>query len=222
MINKKLISDFKKIQSELMKLNKSYYQDSISEESDQYYDQLKKKNNQLIKDYKELKDYDILTIGFAPSEKFSKVKHIVPMLSLANAFDKKDLEEFEEKINNFLNNTVSFSYISDLKIDGVSLSIHYKNNKLVKALTRGDGIIGEDVTENILNINGIPKELKSSENKEIEIRGEVFINKQDFEKLNKNETNQFANARNAASGSLRQLNPEITYSSSNDDEATTT
>ena len=212
MINKKLISDFKKIQSELMKLNKSYYQDSISEESDQYYDQLKKKNNQLLKDYKELKDYDILTVGFTPSEKFSKVKHIVPMLSLANAFDKKDLEEFEEKINNFLNNTVSFSYISDLKIDGVSLSIHYKNNKLVKALTRGDGIIGEDVTENILNINGIPKELKSSENKEIEIRGEVFINKQDFEKLNKNETNQFANARNAASGSLRQLNPAITYS----------
>ena len=211
MINKKLISDFKKIQSELMKLNKSYYQDSISEESDQYYDQLKIKNNQLLKDYKELKDYDILTVGFTPSEKFSKVKHIVPMLSLANAFDKKDLEEFEEKINNFLNNTVSFSYISDLKIDGVSLSIHYKNNKLVKALTRGDGIIGEDVTENILNINGIPKELKSSENKEIEIRGEVFINKQDFEKLNKNETSQFANARNAASGSLRQLNPEITY-----------
>ena len=143
MINKKLISDFKKIQSELMKLNKSYYQDSISEESDQYYDQLKKKNNQLLKDYKELKDYDILTVGFTPSEKFSKIKHIVPMLSLANAFDKKDLEEFEEKINNFLNNTVSFSYISDLKIDGVSLSIHYKNNKLVKALTRGDGIIGE-------------------------------------------------------------------------------
>ena len=212
MINKKLISDFKKIQSELMKLNKSYYQDSISKESDQYYDQLKKKNNQLLKDYKELKDYDTLTVGFKPSEKFSKVKHIVPMLSLANAFDKKDLEEFEEKINNFLNNTVSFSYISDLKIDGVSLSIHYKNNKLVKALTRGDGIIGEDVTENILKINGIPKELKSSENKEIEIRGEVFINKQDFEKLNKNETNQFANARNAASGSLRQLNPEITYS----------
>ena len=212
MINKKLISDFKKIQSELMKLNKSYYQDSISEESDQYYDQLKKKNNQLLKDYKELKDYDILTVGFTPSEKFSKVKHIVPMLSLANAFDKKDLEEFEEKINNFLNNTVSFSYISDLKIDGVSLSIYYKNNKLVKALTRGDGMIGEDVTENILKINGIPKELKSSENKEIEIRGEVFINKQDFEKLNKNETNQFANARNAASGSLRQLNPEITYS----------
>ena len=212
MINKKLISDFKKIQSELMKLNKSYYQDSISEESDQYYDQLKKKNNQLLKDYKELKDYDILTVGFTPSEKFSKVKHIVPMLSLANAFDKKDLEEFEEKINNFLNNTVSFSYISDLKIDGVSLSIHYKNNKLVKALTRGDGIIGDDVTENILNINGIPKELKNSENKEIEIRGEVFINKQDFKKLNKNETNQFANARNAASGSLRQLNPEITYS----------
>ena len=123
------------------------------------------------------------------------------MLSLANAFDKKDLEEFEEKINNFLNNTVSFSYISDLKIDGVSLSIHYKNNKLVKALTRGDGIIGEDVTKNILNINGIPKELKSSENKEIEIRGEVFINKKDFEKLNKNETNQFANARNEESGS---------------------
>ena len=208
MISKKLIREFKKIQSELMKLNKLYYQDSLSERSDQYYDQLKKKNNQLLKDHKELKGYDIITVGFHPSEKFSKIKHIVPMLSLANAFDKKDLEEFEEKINNFLNYSVSFSYISDFKIDGVSLSVHYKNNKLVQALTRGDGITGEDVTENILKINGIPKVLKSCENKEIEIRGEVFINKRDFKKLNKNvsETNQFANARNAASGSLRPLN----------------
>ena len=214
MINKKLISDLVKIQSELIKLNKLYYQDSISEKSDQYYDLLKKKYNQLLKDHIELKDYDVLTVGFQPSEKFSKVKHLVPMLSLSNAFDKKDLDEFEEKINNFLNNTVDFSYISDLKIDGVSLSVHYKNNKLVQAFTRGDGITGEDVTENILKINGIPKILKSCKSKEIEIRGEVFINKQDFEKLNKkyNETNQFANARNAASGSLRQLNPEITYS----------
>ena len=124
MINKKLISDLVKIQSELIKLNKLYYQDSISEKSDQYYDLLKKKSNQLLKDHIELKDYDVLTVGFQPSEKFSKVKHLVPMLSLSNAFDKKDLDEFEEKINNFLNNTVDFSYISDLKIDGVSLSVY--------------------------------------------------------------------------------------------------
>ena len=211
MINKKLIVEFKKIQEEISKLDKLYYQDSTSYKSDKNYDILKKKYNQLIKDYKELKEYDNLTVGFKPSEKFSKIKHVVPMLSLANAFDETDLNEFKEKINNFLNNSISFSYVSDLKIDGVSLSVHYKNNKLVKALTRGDGITGEDVTENILKIKGIPKVLKNCENNEIEIRGEVFINKYDFEQLNKND-NQFANPRNAASGSLRQLKPEITYS----------
>ncbi len=213
MKNKKTITEFKEIQLEIIKLDKLYYQDSNSNKSDRYYDLLKMKYNKILKDNKDFKKYDILTVGFQPSEKFSKIKHKVPMLSLANAFDKKDLEEFEEKVNNFLNNSVNFSYISDLKIDGVSLSIHYRDNKLVQALTRGDGIIGEDVTENILKVNGIPMKLKNCENKEIEIRGEVFINKKDFEKLNRSvkETNQFANPRNAASGSLRQLNPEITH-----------
>ncbi len=213
MINKKLIKEFKEIQSEIFELDKLYYQDSNSSKSDSAYDLLKKNYNKLLTDNKELRKYDILTVGFKPSEKFSKVRHKVPMLSLTNAFDKKDLDEFEDKINKFLNNSVSFNFISDLKIDGVSLSLHYKDNKLIQALTRGDGITGEDVTENILKINGIPKELKDCKSKKIEIRGEVFINKKDFENLNKKikESNQFANPRNAASGSLRQLNPEITY-----------
>ena len=214
MTNKKIINEFKEIQSEILLLDKLYYQDSKSSKSDSEYDLIKKKYNNLLLKNKELKKYDILTIGFKPSEKFSKIKHKVQMLSLANAFNKEDLEEFEDKINNFLNRSIDFNFISDLKIDGVSLSLLYKNNKLVQGLTRGDGSTGEDVTENILKINGIPLELKSCASKEIEIRGEVFINKKDFEKLNKTmeKKNQFSNPRNAASGSLRQLKPEITYS----------
>ena len=214
MINKKLITKFKDIQSKILKLDKLYYQDSKSNISDGEYDTLKKKYNNLITNNKDLLKYDKLTVGFVPSEKFTKIRHRLPMLSLGNAFNKEDLEDFKDKINKFLNNSIHFTFISDLKIDGVSLSIHYKNNNLVQALTRGDGTTGEDVTENILKIKGIPHKLLDNKNYEIEIRGEVFINKKDFKLLNSNldEKKQFSNPRNAASGSLRQLNKDITYS----------
>ena len=214
MINKKLIMEFKDIQSKILKLDKLYYQDSKSNISDGEYDLLKEKYNNLITNNKNLLKYDKLTVGFDPSEKFSKIRHRLPMLSLSNAFNKEDLDDFKGKINNFLNNSINFTFISDLKIDGVSLSIHYKDNNLIQALTRGDGTTGEDVTENILKIKGIPHKLLDNKNHEIEIRGEVFINKKDFELLNTNldEKKQFSNPRNAASGSLRQLNKEITYS----------
>ena len=210
----KLIEIFKSLQFEILRLDKLYYQDSNSDKSDSEYDLLKKKYNELINKNKNLLEYDTITVGYKPSTKFSKIKHKIPMLSLGNAFNKEDLNTFEDKINNFLNRSIELTYVSDLKIDGVSLSLHYLNNKLVKALTRGDGSTGEDVTENILNIKGIPHELTECKNKEIEIRGEVFMSKKEFELLNLSlgEKNQFSNPRNAASGSLRQLNHEISNS----------
>ena len=213
-MNKSLIQKFKDIQKEIQRLNKLYYQDSNSDKSDSEYDALKIKYNDLISNNKILNEHDVLTVGYEPSRKFTKIKHKIPMLSLANAFNLDDLIGFEDKVNNFLNNSIKFSFVTDLKIDGVSLSLHYKNKKLVQALTRGDGSIGEDVTENIFKIKGIPHKLIESENQEIEIRGEVFIYKKEFEILNSklNEKNQFSNPRNAASGSLRQLKSEVTDS----------
>ena len=137
------------------------------------------------------------------------------MLSLANSFNLDDLKDFFKKAENFLNKKIfKNEFIVDCKIDGVSLSLTYQNNKLIKSLTRGDGIIGEDVTRNILNIIGIPNELKYCNSNLIEIRGEVFFNRDDFNLLNQklDEKLKFSNPRNAASGSLRQIDNNITKS----------
>ena len=137
------------------------------------------------------------------------------MLSLANSFNLNDLKDFFKKAENFLNKKIfKNEFIVDCKIDGVSLSLTYQNHKLIKSLTRGDGIIGEDVTRNILNIIGIPNELKFCKSNLIEIRGEVFFNRADFNLLNQklDEKLRFSNPRNAASGSLRQIDNNITKS----------
>ena len=138
------------------------------------------------------------------------------MYSLANAFDKNDIEEFFKRSNKFLNlqNNLFIESICEPKIDGLSLNLLYRNGKLESASTRGDGKIGENVTENILNINEIPKNLKNKIPEVIEIRGEIFINKTDFEIINSNLKNKekFANPRNAAAGSLRQLDTSISHS----------
>ena len=135
------------------------------------------------------------------------------MLSLSNSFSISDSEEFFEKASNFLKRSNSnYIFNVDCKIDGVSLSLIYKNKILSKAITRGDGQLGEEITENVMGIRGIPKVLKSCKSDLIEIRGEVFFLRNDFEKLNKQfeEKDQFSNPRNAASGSLRQINSKIT------------
>ena len=129
------------------------------------------------------------------------------MLSLSNAFKKEDLINFEKKIFNYLNKKIKFEYSVEPKIDGISASLNYKNGKLITGISRGDGLVGELITENLKTIKDIPKEIKSNDfPKDIEIRGEVFIKKKDFFKLKDN----FANPRNAASGSLRQKNPSET------------
>ncbi len=193
------------------KYNEAYYLNSNPKVSDAFYDELKKKILDLEKKYTFLSSNDSpsKTVGFKPSKNFQKVRHKVPMLSLNNAFDKEDLINFEKKIINFLSlkKTFEFEYSAEPKIDGISASLFYKNGKFIQGLSRGDGVEGEDITENLKTINDIPKFLKGDQiPEEIDIRGEVFIGNADFLRLKDN----FANPRNAASGSLRQKNPKLT------------
>ena len=201
-----------KLRDRLKRYNKQYY-NSNPTINDSQYDDLKREYDYLLSKNPELKKFDDLGIGTTPSSKFEKFKHYEPMLSLSNSFNLSDTKDFFEKASNFLKKQNSnYMFNVDCKIDGVSLSLIYKDNKLLKAITRGDGIIGEDITQNVLGIKGIPKVLKNCKSKLIEIRGEVFFIRKDFEKLNKQfeKKNQFSNPRNAASGSLRQINSKIT------------
>ncbi len=194
---------------QLNKHNKLYYEESSPVIQDKKYDILKKEIIDLENQFKFLrkKNSPLNKVGYQPSKNFEKFKHKVPMLSLSNAFDIEDLKNFEKKIFNFLNIKIKFSYSVEPKIDGISASLTYKNKKLIYGVSRGDGKIGELITENLKTIKDIPLKINSKDfPDEIEIRGEVFIKKNDFLKLKDN----FANPRNAASGSLRQKDPKET------------
>ena len=206
-INQKYLKKIKLFQ----KYNKHYYDLNNPLVNDQEFDKLKLEIIELEKKYKYLNNINSPSnsVGFKPSKVFKKVKHTVPMLSLGNAFDENDLINFEKKILNFLNKDKNFNiiYSAEPKIDGISASLIYKNGKFITGLSRGDGKEGEDITENLKTIKDIPHLIKSKNfPKEIDIRGEVFIQNSDFEKLK----NKFANPRNAASGSLRQKDPKET------------
>ncbi len=201
-----------KLRDKLKRYNRQYY-NSNPTINDSQYDDLKREYDYLLSKNPELKKFDNLGIGATPSSKFEKFKHYEPMLSLSNSFNLSDSKDFFDKASNYLKKQNSnYIFNVDCKIDGVSLSLVYKDNKLFKAITRGDGIIGEDITQNVTGIKGIPIILKNCKSKLIEIRGEVFFKRKDFEKLNKQfeKKNQFSNPRNAASGSLRQINSKIT------------
>ena len=211
-MNKKEIeTEYKKKIRLISEYNEFYYDKSSPKISDQNYDELKKDILVLEKKYPFLKSNKSpsKTIGYKPSKNFKKALHRAPMLSLANAFNEDDLINFEKKILNFISEKNSFkiSYSAEPKIDGISASLTYKNGSLIKGLSRGDGKEGEDITANILTIKNVPKQvLKKNFPEEIDIRGEVFIQNSDFQILKE----KFANPRNAASGSLRQKNPDDT------------
>ncbi len=193
------------------KLNQNYYNDSNPSVSDAEYDDLKKEILLLEKKYPFLKSKisPSKIVGYKPSKNFKKDFHKVPMLSLANAFNEEDLENFEKKILNYLSKKNNFEifYSAEPKIDGISASLIFKNGIFEKGLSRGDGKLGEDITANLATIKDIPKKIVSKDfPEEIDIRGEVFIKNSDFENLKE----KFANPRNAASGSLRQKNPNDT------------
>ncbi len=195
----------------IKKYNKYYYDKSSPIITDDEYDQIKRDLANIEKKYPSIasKDSPSLKVGFKPSKNFKKIKHKVPMLSLSNAFDERDLKNFEKKILNFLslNENSKIEYCVEPKIDGISASLKYKKGILITGLSRGDGIEGEDITENLKTIKDIPKKILSKDfPDEIDIRGEVFISKSDFKEMSE----KFANPRNAASGSLRQKNPQET------------
>ena len=193
------------------KCNKYYYDHSKPIVSDQKFDSLKKDIIDLENKYWYLKNEKSpsKTVGFKPSKNFQKVKHKEPMLSLGNAFSEDDLKNFEKKIINFLSlkDTKMIEYSAEPKIDGISASLIYVKGKFLKGLSRGDGVEGEDITQNLKTIKDIPT-LINFKNfpHEIDIRGEVFIKNDDFKKINE----RFANPRKAASGSLRQKDSSVT------------
>ncbi|WP_375332916.1 MULTISPECIES: NAD-dependent DNA ligase LigA [unclassified Candidatus Tisiphia] len=209
----------KQLASEIEKYNKAYHQEDTPLISDAEYDQLFNLNLELEKKFPHLVLANSPTkqIGSLAAEKFSKVKHINPMFSLSNAFDNEDVSEFINRIKNFLRLDSFQPIFCEPKIDGLSFSATYKNGILTTAATRGDGFIGEDITENIKTIKNFPHSIVSSP-EILEVRGEVYINKNDFLLLNQVQElygkDKFANPRNAAAGSLRQLDPNITASRS--------
>ena len=195
---------------------KKYYDEDKPEISDFEYDMLMVELRNLESKYPELKSEDSLTqkVGGHVKEGFQKVTHEVPLQSLQDVFSIEEVEEFDKRMQEKAkeNNIEEVKYVVETKIDGLSSALEYKNGKFVRGATRGNGLVGEDVTNNLKTIKTIPKEIKDKI--DITVRGEVFISKADFEKMNQereeNEEELFANARNAAAGSLRQLDSKIT------------
>jgi DNA ligase (NAD+) len=208
--NSQLIKQYKDKIKEIRKHNHLYYNFDKPKISDAEYDKLKKEIINLEDNYQFLKNLKLLDnlVGATPTNKFKKKKHESPMLSLSNAFDKENMQDFIKKINNFLSKSdKNIELISEPKIDGISASLIYKNGILEKGLSRGDGKIGEDILENLKTIKNIPKIITSKDLPSLlEVRCEIFIGKKEFTKIK----DKFANPRNAAGGSLRQKNPKDT------------
>jgi len=214
-INRKIIQRLIELKTKINKHNYLYHTLDKPEISDAEYDRLVKENLDLELKYPKLKLNKSVSdkTGHKIQNKFVKSSHLSPMHSLANGFNEEDLIEFDERVKKFLNISLEkdLEYICEPKIDGLSLNLTYKNGNLVTAATRGDGKIGENVTKNIKNIKNIPIKLKGKYPELIEVRGEIFLTKSDFQTINSGLENQnkFSNPRNAAAGSLRQLDYNI-------------
>ena len=207
--------DVKKRIDELIKIinkaNYDYYIDNISNITDQEYDRYMQELMMLENTYPELKREDSPTVrvGSKVLDKFEKVTHEIPMLSLGNVFNEEEVRSFDEKVRKEVDNP---KYVCELKIDGLSVSAIYKDGILVKGATRGDGVTGENITNNVKTIKSLP--LTLTEKVDIEVRGEIYMSKKAFHEINKkrekNNEPLFQNPRNAASGSVRQLDSKIT------------
>jgi DNA ligase (NAD+) len=211
-----------KLEAEISGHDQLYYQKDAPKVSDAEYDALRRRYYEIEARFPDLKTLTSLSmkVGAAPTGRFPKVKHAVPMLSLANAFTDEDVEDFVARIRRFLKLSESEPVVfsAEPKIDGLSMSLRYEKGELVTAATRGDGSVGEDVTPNIRTLKSVPQKLKGKHvPAACEIRGEVYMTKADFLKLNEQQKKLgsdrvFANPRNSAAGSLRQKDPAITAS----------
>jgi len=215
---------YTKLRNEIEYHNNLYYNEDKPLISDMEYDALMRELKQLEQKYPELlkneengESSPTEKIGGTASEKFSKVRHRVPMLSLSNTYNISEIEDFDKRIKkiilseNVKEHSKELEYILELKLDGLSISLIYENGVLIQAVTRGDGQVGEDVTENIMEITTIPKKLK--ENISLEVRGEIILPISSFNRINQEREDDgedvFANPRNAASGTIRQLDKTI-------------
>src|SRR6202035_2764958 len=213
--------EHKRLTLELERHDKAYYQDDAPKVSDAEYDALRKRFNAIEARFPEFVTGDSPSqkVGAAPSGKFKKVRHAVPMLSLDNAFAEEDVVDFVGRIRRFLRlaDDDDLDFSAEPKIDGLSMSLRYEGGELVTAATRGDGAEGEDVTANIRTLQDVPKKLKGRNVPELcEVRGEVYMTKKGFLALNERQKAEggtiFVNPRNSAAGSLRQKDPSITAS----------
>ncbi|WP_370741206.1 NAD-dependent DNA ligase LigA [Thalassovita mangrovi] len=208
-------AELERLSGLLSQANIAYHGKDAPEISDAEYDALKLRNAAIEDRFPHLKRADSPTdqVGAAPAEGFGKITHAVRMMSLGNAFEDEDVQEFDDFIRKYLGRGDPVSYTAEPKIDGLSLSLRYEGGRLIQAATRGDGEVGENVTENARTIADIPQVLTGAP-EVLEVRGEVYMGHEDFEALNARQADKgdkpFANPRNAAAGSLRQLNPEIT------------
>ena len=206
--------------AEIAKHDRAYHEQDAPVISDAEYDALRQRNDAIEARFPDLvrEDSPSRRVGAGPADAFGKVRHAVPMLSLANGFSDEDVRDFVGRIRRFLDlpDTEEVALTAEPKIDGLSISLRYENRKLVQAATRGDGYEGENVTANALTIQDVPKRLHGTAPDLVEIRGEIYMSHKDFAALNERQASAddkvFANPRNAAAGSLRQLDPAITAS----------
>ena len=208
-------AEYARLAEELAEHDRRYHSEDAPTISDADYDALRRRFEALEKEHPELVGAASAKVGAAPSEKFAKVRHAVPMLSLGNIFADEDVAEFAGKVRRFLGmaEDAPLDVVAEPKIDGLSCSLLYENGSLVRAATRGDGYEGEDVTANALTVEAIPKRLNGAPER-LEVRGEIYLAHEDFAAINARQAAEgkavFANPRNAAAGSLRQLDPRIT------------
>jgi DNA ligase (NAD+) len=201
--------------AEIAEHDKRYHQEDAPTVSDAAYDALRRAYEDLERRHPELVDAQSAKVGAAPSEKFAKVRHAVPMLSLGNIFADEDVAEFCARVRRFLGmaDDAPLAVVAEPKIDGLSCSLLYEHGKLARAATRGDGFEGEDVTANVMTVQAIPKTLHGAPAR-LEARGEIYLAHEDFEKINERQAAAgkpvFANPRNSAAGSLRQIDPRVT------------
>ncbi len=214
-------AEYARLQAEIAGHDKRYYQDDRPSVSDAEYDELRKRYNAIEARFPDLRTFESLSlkVGAAPARGFAKIRHAIPMLSLDNAFAEEDVVDFVARIRRFLklDDDEKIAFSAEPKIDGLSMSLRYEGGELVTAATRGDGAEGEDVTANIRTIDDVPKKLAGKNIPPVtEVRGEVYMTKADFFKLNERQKAAgepiFANPRNSAAGSLRQKDPMVTAS----------
>ncbi|NLI09364.1 MAG: NAD-dependent DNA ligase LigA [Elusimicrobia bacterium] len=205
--------EIEKLKQEILKHEKAYYLDDNPLITDAEFDKLMNRLKSLENDFPELisPDSPTMRVGGKAENSFSQVKHEIPMLSLENCYSPEEFTKWYERISSVYGD---FETVIEAKIDGLSCSLEYEDGILVRASTRGDGVVGEDVTANVRTVRTVPLKIEAPKNSKLEIRGEIYLDKKDFEKINANQSMQglplFSNPRNAAAGSLRQKDSSVT------------